>query len=138
MNTNKNQYILFYVIVSIICFILIITNSPYKNYTPVIWGIFGFGLYAFMTGRIWTELCSNLISKYSAELRKNEISFYLNGMRQTIDFFQFWRKSESLKRISPEIQSEIILFKTFVKLTVLAFLLIILFAFLIMYNFIFQ
>jgi len=97
-------------------------SPPTRNYIPIVWGLLGFGLHGFWFWNTWVNLSKKLIVEHKAELKDLKINFYDNQFKQTVDMFALFQDRERIENISEDIKTRLSFYRTYFRLTLIAFL----------------
>lgn len=111
--TYKTYYWLF---ISL-CFVFVfVFNSPIRNYIPIIWLFFGFGLNGILAFRTHKKLSSVLINKYESELIKFRIPYGRTFSGDQVDIFSL-RSLQNSDKLNPETKGLLFQLKMFLSYT---------------------
>lgn len=123
---TETQHNIFFAALLVACVILILTLNPAaRNYIPVVWGLLGFGLYGFLYWNSWMRLSKLLLNQHKSELQALKISYHDNQFKQTVDMMALLQDRKKIETISDELKTKLSFCRTYFKLTLIAFLMVI-------------
>jgi len=116
------QHKIFFLTLLLGCSVLTLTlDAPTRNYVPVIWAVLGFGLHGYWTWSSWINLSKQLIVNHRDKLDELRISYIDNRFKTTVDMFALLQERKKIETISSDIQTRLSFFRTYFRLTLIAF-----------------
>ena len=120
---SEKQHVTCFLILLIGCVIsMVIFEPPTRSYVPFVWGLIGFGLHGFLFWKTWIDLSSLLILKYQDRLDQDSVSYQVTQFKKTVNMFDLFLKRKALEPISADIKNRLSYYRTFFRLTLVAFL----------------
>lgn len=120
---TERQHTTLFVISLTGCLVMTLTfEMPIRNYVPVVWAIFGFGLHGFWAFKAWVNLSKQLVFQHQDQLDQMKIRYISSQFKTTVDMFALLKQRKKIENISTDIKIRLSFFRTFFRLTVIAFL----------------
>ena len=119
---TEKQHNLFFLTLLVGCVLLTLTlNPPIRNYTPVVWGLLGFGLHGFWLLNTYMKLSEKLINEHKSTLNELQIGFHDNKFKKTVDMFALFYDSQRIEVLTDDIKTRLSYYRTYFRLTLIAF-----------------
>jgi len=120
--TEKQHNILFTTILMVCVVLIFVLKAPYRNFIPIVWGGIGFALYSILMLMTWINLSKILINEHKDELLKMRIRFYDSRLNMSVDMVSLFKNKRKIIGISDEIKIKLSYFQTFLRLSIIAFI----------------
>ena len=119
---TEKQHNLFFLTLLVGCVLLTLTlNPPIRNYTPVVWGLLGFGLHGFWLLNTYIKLSEKLINEHKSDLNELKIGFHDNQFKKTVDMLALFHDRQKIETLSDDIKTRLSYCRTYFRLTLIAF-----------------
>ncbi len=125
MMAKKRQDVLFLALLGICVLLIFIVAAPARNYIPIIWGFLGFGVHSVLFIKTSWDLSAFLIDDHSRELERLKISYHKSRFKKEVNLFDLFQEREKIELISPQVKSQLSLFRHRFKLAAISFPMII-------------